>query len=139
MKRRLASGLEARAMDINMAPLIDCVFLLLIFFIVTPVLVEQPGLDVALPRAMSAEQLETQAVVLGLDAGGAVYYAGQPLRLDQVRGLVARQLRQRPTPVIIMADERSQSGQLVALMDECKLAGAEQIALAADRQSRGPR
>ncbi|MDD4737190.1 MAG: biopolymer transporter ExbD [Kiritimatiellae bacterium] len=123
-----------RKVDINMSPLIDCIFLLLIFFIVTAVFVRESGVEVNRPQAVSAEELDRNSLQIALGADGMAYYDGQPLPMDRVRGLVARQLRTKKTPVIVIADADARSGRLIELIDECKLAGAEQVHVATERK-----
>lgn len=121
-------------MEINMSPLVDCVFLLLIFFIVTAVFVEETGVDVNRPRAVSAERLEKNSLLLSVSTEGAVHYGGREVPLNRVRGLVAQLLRDRDLPVIILADKSSEAGRLVEVIDECNLAGARRVSVAAARE-----
>jgi biopolymer transport protein ExbD len=132
MKRRAQGYEEEKGVDINLSPLIDCVFLLLIFFIVTTVFVEETGLEVQKPRAVSASELEKRSVMIALGKDGRIVYDGRQLDLNSLRGVVARRLRAEDLPVIIIADRESLSGRLVEVIDECKLAGARQVSIAAD-------
>ncbi len=123
-----------KQIEVNMAPLIDCIFLLLIFFIVTTVFVKETGVTVDRPQAVSALDMDRNSLQVALTSEGLVYYDGQPVPMDRVRGLVARQLRSKKTPVIIIADQASRSGRLIELIDECKLAGAEQVSVATEKK-----
>ena len=122
-----------RQIEVNMAPLIDCIFLLLIFFIVTTVFVKETGVTVDRPQAVSAQDMDRNSLQIALTDEGLVYYDGQSIPMDRVRGLVARQLRSKKTPVIVIADQASRSGRLIELIDECKLAGAEQVSVATEK------
>ncbi len=117
-----------------MAPLIDIVFLLLIFFMVTTVFVEETGVEVQKPRAASSENLEKKSILIAVTADGRIVYGGRDIGLRGVRGVVARLLRDEEMPVIILADESSRSGVVVDVIDECKLAGARQVSIAAERE-----
>ncbi len=134
MKRVILAADSESGIDVNMSPLIDCVFLLLIFFIVTTVFVEETGVDVDRPQAVSAVRLDRQSIMIALTPDGGIVYGGRTISLDSVRGLVARQLRERDMPVIILADRDSRTGRLVELMDECKLGGAKHVSVAAGRK-----
>jgi len=134
VKRIEESEISTRGVSINMSPLIDCVFLLLIFFIVTTVFVEETGVEVQKPRAASAEDVAKQSLMIALMPDGRIVYGGRQITLNSVRGLVAQRLKEKPAPVIILADEDSRSGRLVDLIDECKLAGARQVSIAAHRE-----
>jgi biopolymer transport protein ExbD len=121
---------------IDMSPLIDCVFILLIFFIVTTVFVEETGVEVDKPNAASASQLEKTSVFIALTEEGQVVYGGRDIGVSGVRPLVSRMIRKEMIPVIIQADKNARSGLLVQIIDEAKLAGAEKVSIAA-RVSQG--
>ena len=131
MKRTAYSDDGTRSVEINMSPLIDCVFLLLIFFIVTTVFVEETGVDIQKPRAVSAQELEKHSLMIALTANGEIVYGGRRVNLNSVRGLVARHVRDEDMPVIILADADARTAPLVDLIDECKLAGARRVSVAA--------
>ncbi len=116
-----------------MSPLIDCVFLLLIFFIVTTVFVEETGVEVDKPQAASASDLEKQSVMIAITAAGKIVYGGQEISINSLRGVVKRQLTTPETPVILLADGEVPTRLLVEVMDECKLAGAEKVSVAAEK------
>lgn len=134
MRRIELDETAQRGVDINMSPLIDCVFLLLIFFIVTTVFVEETGVEVQKPQAASAQDLEKHSILIALTVDGRIHYGGHEIGLGEVRGIVARQLREKDAPVIILADGDARTSPLVDLIDECKLAGAKQVSLAARRE-----
>lgn len=123
-----------KGVDINMSPLIDVVFLLLIFFVVTTVFVEETGIDVQKPSAASARELDKKSILIALAQNGDIVYGGRAITLNAVRGIVAQQLQGRQIPVIILGDTKAQMGVLVDLIDECKLAGAKQVSIAAQRE-----
>lgn len=134
MKHAVLSELSERGVDINLSPLIDCVFLLLIFFVVTTVFVEETGLEVRKPRAVSAEEIDKHSILLALSPEGRISHGGRDIALSSVRGLVRRQLRQGERPVLILADAQARTASLVDLIDECKLAGAKQVSIAAAKE-----
>lgn len=115
---------------IDISPLMDCVFILLIFFIVTTTFVEETGVEVDKPQAASSVQLEKTSILIALTKKGEVVYGGREIGLSGVRPLVKRMLQKEQVPVIIQADSSAQSGMLVRLIDEAKLAGAEKVSLA---------
>jgi len=120
--------------DINISPLIDMMFLLLIFFIVTTAFVEEIGLEIQKPKAASAQTLEKQSIMIGVTTNGSVVYGGKEIGLRGVRSLVSRMLKEQERPVIIMADESSKSGAVVDVIDECKLGGAKIVSIATEAQ-----
>ena len=125
------TGNENASSEINISPLIDVVFILLIFFIVTTVFIEETGVDVNKPRAASAESLEKQAILLAVTASGQVYQGGRSIGVDGVRSVVAAMLENDgATPVIIKGDAAANHGTIVKVIDAAKLAGAQSVNLA---------
>ncbi|MCG8432355.1 MAG: biopolymer transporter ExbD [Candidatus Omnitrophica bacterium] len=125
------AGSDNNEQGIDISPLIDCVFILLIFFIVTTTFVEETGVEVDKPQAASSVQLEKNSILIALTDKGEVVYGGRDIGLSGVQPLVKRMLRKEEIPVIIQADNSAQSGLLVRIIDEAKLAGAEKVSLAA--------
>ncbi|MFO7655124.1 MAG: biopolymer transporter ExbD [Candidatus Krumholzibacteriia bacterium] len=124
--------------DINMGPLIDMVFLLLIFFVVTTSFVKEAGIDVQRSTAQTAEVKERGNVMIGVSAEGQVFFEGKQVDVRSVRGLVERALAEDPeSGVVVVADKASETGTVVQVMDQCRLAGAQTVSLAARRESEG--
>ena len=115
---------------VDMSPLMDCVFILLIFFIVTTTFVEESGVEVDKPQAASAASLEKTSILIALTANGEVVYGGKVIGIGEVQSLVRRMVQKEQVPVIIQADSAAQSGQLVRVIDEAKLGGAEKVSIA---------
>ena len=133
---RLGSRVQAarEAPEINIAPLMDMVFILLIFFVVTTVFVEETGIEVQRPTATSARELEKNSILIAVSREGRIVYGGEEYTLNGIRALVARELSERQLPVIILVDEWARRGSLVEVIDECKLAGAKTVSIAARRE-----
>jgi len=127
---RQASGDEEAEPGIDMSPMMDCVFILLIFFIVTTTFVEESGVEVDKPQAASASSLEKTSILIALTAKGEVVYGGREIGMGGVQSLVRRMVQKEQVPVIIQADNAAQSGMLVRLIDEAKLGGAEKVSIA---------
>jgi len=125
---------DPEQVHIDLSPLIDVVFLLLIFFLVTAVFVQETGVDLETPRALSARDADRHSLQLALTADGRILHAGRDIPLNSVRGLVRRRLQSKLVPVLIQADAAARTGLLVELYDECKRAGAEQVLIAATRE-----
>jgi len=113
--------------EINISPLIDIVFILLIFFIVTTVFVEETGIKVDKPRAAAQQDLEQNSILIGITPAGDVFYGGRSIGVEGVRAVVSRLLKQEVMPVIIQADKNTPTEKTVSVLDEAKLAGAEQV------------
>lgn len=115
---------------IDISPLLDCVFILLIFFIVTTTFVEETGVEVDKPQAASAVNLEKTSILIALTQKGEVVYGGREIGISGVQPLVKRMLEKEDVPVIIQADQAAESGLLVRIIDEAKLAGAVKVSVA---------
>lgn len=120
---------------IDMSPLIDCVFILLIFFIVTTSFVEESGIEVDKPQAASSVRLEKNSILIAITANGEVVYGGRQIGLAGVQPLVKRMLQAEDIPVIIQADQNVPSGVFVRVIDEAKLGGASKVSVATKRTS----
>jgi biopolymer transport protein ExbD len=117
--------------NVDLTPMIDCVFILLIFFIVTTTFVEESGVEVDKPQAASAVSLEKSSILIAITAKGEVVYGGRDIGVRGVRGTVSRMLQREPDmPVIVQADSAAQTGLLVRVVDESKLAGAKRVNIA---------
>jgi biopolymer transport protein ExbD len=127
-RRRVFSSARGGSEDINISPLIDMVFILLIFFIVTTVFVEETGVEVTKPQAASQIQLEKNSILIAITANNNVVYGGRDIGVNGVRGVVKRLVQDDPRmPVIIQADENVPTRILVRVIDEAKLAGANSV------------
>lgn len=121
--------------DIPMGPLIDMVFLLLIFFAVTTSFVKEAGIDVQRATAATAEVKEHAGIMIGVTADGDAYFEGKRIDIRSVRAHVERALAEDPeSGVIVVADKRSETGAIVTILDQCRLAGAKNVSLAAKRE-----
>jgi len=121
--------------DVNISPLIDMVFLLLIFFVVTTSFVKETGIDVHRSTAETAEVKEGGSIMIGVTGEGEVWMEGKKVDVRSVRGLVERALAEDPEAgVIVIADRESQTGDVVLVMDQCRLAGAVNVSLAARQE-----
>jgi biopolymer transport protein ExbD len=115
---------------INISPLIDIVFILLLFFVVTSVFVEETGVEVNKPDSKSAQALDRQSIIIAITADGRVHYGGQEIGLYGI-GPVLSQLAVTPDqPVVIQADGEASTQFLISALDEVKAAGIENVNVA---------
>lgn len=132
MPTRLQRRLEQQhPQSIDMSPLLDVVFILLIFFIVTTVFIKETGVTVDKPQAISAKKLEQTVVLVAITNAGEVYYDGANIGVAGVRGTIEQLQRNEPRPVVIQADKTVPTELLLQVIDEVKLAGAKTVNLAA--------
>ncbi|MCR4318508.1 MAG: biopolymer transporter ExbD [Planctomycetes bacterium] len=121
--------------DIGLAPMIDMVFILLIFLLVTTSFVKDTGVEVTTPTADSAEVKDAAAIRIGITSSGTVHVESKQIAVSNLRGYVAGKLAgETRTSVLIIADREAPGGVIVDVIDECRLAGATDVALFADKE-----
>ena len=119
---------EAEMSDINISPMIDMVFILLIFFIVTTVFVQEPGVEVQREYAISALDLEKNSILIAITEDGEVVYGGSKIGIVGVRGVVKRLTADNEImPVILQVDRAAPAGTVIRVIDEAKLANPPSI------------
>jgi biopolymer transport protein ExbD len=120
--------------EINMAPLIDMVFLLLIFFMVTTSFVKETGIDVDRPTAATAQLKPKGNILLGVSEDGRIFFEKKAIDIRSVRAHIERSLVENPEgAVVIVADQKSNTGVIVRVIDQCRLAGAGRVSIAASK------
>ena len=122
--------------ELDMTPMLDIVFIMLIFFIVTTSFVKESGIEVNPPSAATAEAKENANIFIAINADGEVWIDKREVDIRTVRAIVARLQASTPeAAVVIQADAASATKHLIAVMDQLRQAGIEDIAIAATPQS----
>ncbi|MCP4689917.1 MAG: biopolymer transporter ExbD [Desulfobacterales bacterium] len=125
-----------KPIDLNMAPLIDMVFILLIFFLVTTSFVKETGVEINRPAASTAVSKEKTNILVGIARDNRIFMDKREIDIRAVRAHVERSLAENPEAgVVIVADRESQTGIVIKVMDGCKLAGAKAVSIAASLPS----
>ena len=120
--------------ELDMTPMLDIVFIMLIFFIVTTSFVKESGVSVSTPQASTASRQDNTNIFIAITAKGEVWIDRRPVDPRSVRAIVARLHADNPEgSVIIQSDEDASTRMLVEVMDQVRLAGVEGIAIAADK------
>jgi biopolymer transport protein ExbD len=128
MKYRQRQEEETR---VDISPLIDMVFILLIFFMVSTTFVRDMNLDLERPSASSAEVASTKAIRLYIDNNGDTYLDGQPVRLWVIQSRLREMLQASGSEqVLVVTDEDVASGRLVEVVDQARRAGAGDVGVA---------
>jgi biopolymer transport protein ExbD len=113
---------------IDIAPLIDVVFILLIFFMVSTTFVRNSKIDIERPGAASATKADVRAVRVTVPRSGQIMVEGETVHSWMVQDRVRTIVMQHPDrPVLITADEAVETGKLIDIVDQCKLAGAANV------------
>ena len=135
MRRAPISQAVAEEEEINITPMLDVVFILLIFFIVTANFIKEPGLEVNRPDSETAEPTENAAILIAVGNAGEIYMDGRRIDKRQVKANVVRLLAENPQgSVVIEADEKATADTIMAVMDGAREAGVYNISLASEPQ-----
>ena len=127
-KRQINTG-------VDISPLIDMVFILLIFFMVSTTFVKDLKLDVERPGAASAERASTKAVRVHVERSGAVYLDGQPVKPWMLQSRIRDLIRSGASPIIlVIADRLVPAEKLVEVVDQCRLGGAKDVGVATEKE-----
>lgn len=96
---------EEKSESINVSPLIDVVFILLIFFIVSATFVTVPGVEINRPEARTADSLQKNSVLFALSEKDEIFHAGKRISLEEIPRLIEVASKNRPKPVVIQVDQ----------------------------------
>jgi biopolymer transport protein ExbD len=131
MARRHAQHDDA---EINITPMLDIVFIMLIFFIVTTSFTKETGATIIKPIAEQAVALRNGTILIGVKPNDDIWMSKRQIELREVRQMVERAKAENPEgSVVIIADRGSRIGTVTQVMDQVKLAGIEGIAISADK------
>jgi biopolymer transport protein ExbD len=132
---RLRARPEQKA-DLDLSPLIDMVFILLIFFMVSTTFVKDMKIDIERPGAASAQSASTRALRVNIDSGSNIYIDGNPVRPWMVQSRVREFLESSGGgPVLVITDRRVPAERLIEVVDQCRLAGASDVGVATEKEA----
>ncbi len=122
-------------MAIDMTPMLDIVFIMLIFFIVTASFVKESGIDVSRPDAETSVKQSRVGILVAIDEHNEIWINRRQVDLAAVRANIERLHAENPQGgAVIQADKRAQTGILVEIMDQIRLAGVTSVSIAADEK-----
>jgi biopolymer transport protein ExbD len=122
---------DSEETGIDLAPMLDFVLNLLIFFIITTSFVKEAGVIVTKPEALTAESKESGNILIAIRPNGDIWMDKRQVDLTQVRGEIERLHVERPDDtVVLIADRESQTGVLTKVMDQVKLGGVKDVSIA---------
>ncbi len=132
--KRLPKTEESNELDLT--PMLDVVFILLIFFIVTTSFVKETGIDINRPSASTAEKKPQGNILIAINANGDIWIDNREIDIRAVRANIQQMKARHPqSSVIIQSDREARTGQLVRVMDQVRLAGVQNISIAASIDS----
>lgn len=118
--------------QIDIAPLIDVMFLLLIFFMLTSNFVLQPGIKVRIPKAVTSEIIETENIVISVTGQDLLYLNYKPIRIKELSDLLQKAAVE-DVSVLIKSDVGASLGRIVEIWDLCRELGVEKVNLATNQ------
>jgi biopolymer transport protein ExbD len=131
MRRKRSRGEEDT--EINLTPMLDVTFIMLIFFIVTASFVKEAGIDVSRPPAATAERKERGNILVAITENDQIWVDRRQVDPRALRANIERLHAENPQgSVVIQADRNSKNGLLVQVMDAARLAGVPNVSLAAE-------
>ena len=131
MKRSRLQAAEEEA-EINLTPMLDVVFIMLIFFVVTASFVKESGVDVSRPQASTAVRKEHGNILVGITAEDEIWIDKRRVDVRAVRANIERLHAQYPEgAVVIQADKAAKTGLLVQVIDQARMAGVADVSIAA--------
>ena len=132
MRQHLTQTIEEEESEINITPMLDVVFIMLIFFIVTASFVKEAGIDVNKPQAQTSQMKEKANILIAIDETGGIWIDRRKIDPRALRANIERLHSENPQgTVVIQADENSRTADLVRVMDAARLAGVYDVAIAA--------
>jgi len=135
LKFRRYTRLEHGLGQIDIAPLIDVVFLLLIFFMLTSSFVFQPGIEINLPKAVTSEVIQEENIIITISSENIIYLNGRIATFKELRGKLKKISTKKQRPLLIKADRRSSLGRVVEIWDLCREIGISKINIATDQSN----
>lgn len=122
---------------IDMVPMVDCIMVLVIFLMISSAFVVDPGIEVEKPDVTGAISGEQSALLIAISADNRIYFDGQEIRLDQVKGMIRQAAIGRIPTLIIRGDRSSNLGVFAAVYSEAKRSGIQHVEFATAR-AEGP-
>jgi biopolymer transport protein ExbD len=120
--------------DIDLTPMLDVVFIMLIFFIVTATFTKESGIDINRPQAQTAEKKERAGIMVAINDRDQIFIQRRQVDVRAVRANIERLIAESPkSGVVIQADKLSRTGILVEVMDQIRMAGVENVSVAAKK------
>ena len=122
-----------RDVEIAIVNLVDVIFILLIFFIMTTTFSKETGVDISKPDASTASQLEKEHLQIGVSKDGTLHVHGRQVDIAMLQSLLRREKAEDPDKsVVIVADRYTGTGVIVDIMDQCNIAGIKKVSVGAN-------
>ena len=135
-RKRTTIGGGSADEEINVTPLMDIVFIMLIFFIVTSTFVKEPGADINRPEAMTAKERKFASILVAIDAENKIWIDKDEVPLETVRSAVEQLKQENPKgTAVVQVDRNAESRYLVEVVNQIRAAGVTDIAVSTEEKS----
>ena len=134
MRRSMSRFSKAEESEINLTPMLDVVFIMLIFFIVTATFIKEPGETVRKPEALTAEQKRTVSVLVAITPANEIWIDNEKVDPSGVRSVLERLIAENPKGgLVIQADQSAKNEALMKVLEAARAAGIQQVAVATEQ------
>ena len=134
MRRAMSRFAKDEQAKLDLTPMLDVVFIMLIFFIVTAVFIKEPGTDVFKPEALTAELKPTVSILVAINAADEIWIDKDEVDPTAVRGVLERLVAENPKgSMVIQADQGAKNQLLMQVLDAARGAGIQQVAVATEQ------
>jgi biopolymer transport protein ExbD len=129
---RFKRHLEIIKGEINIAPMVDVVFQLIIFFMLSSSFIMQPGIKIKLPKAETTDIIKQKEIFVNITEDGRIYFKGKPVNLLEFEKILREEIKGEKENIILIvkADKDTKHGIVVSVMDKARSCGVDKIAVA---------
>lgn len=133
MRKKHGLGAEEEENEINLTPMLDVVFIMLIFFIVTATFIKEAGIQIERPDTVTADSQEDASILIAISPNNEIWIDRKKRDPRAVRAVIAQLHAENPKgSIVIQADEKSTHETLVIVMEAAKGAGVTNVSIASD-------
>ena len=132
-RRNISTQPGAADEDVNVTPLLDIVFIMLIFFIVTSTFVKEPGIEVNRPEAITAKERKLASIIVAISADDEIWINKERVELQEVKAIVEQLRRENPKgTAVVQADAKSKTRLLIEVVSQIRATGVEDVAVSTE-------
>ena len=133
MRRAMSRFAKEEQAKLDLTPMLDVVFIMLIFFIVTAVFIKEPGANIFKPEAQTAERKKAVSILVAISAADEIWIDKDEVSPQAVRGVLERMIAENPKgSMVVQADQAAKNELLMQVLEAARAAGIQQVAVATE-------
>ena len=133
MRRAMSRFAKEEQAKLDLTPMLDVVFIMLIFFIVTAVFIKEPGANIFKPEAQTAERKKAVSILVAISAADEIWIDKDEVSPSAVRGVLERMIAENPKgSMVVQADQAAKNELLMQVLEAARAAGIQQVAVATE-------